>query len=380
MGRTGSEPDHARLLAELPDADARARLILNNAVVEARVFNRRQLALRSALLGVPDYHEAKQTLPLGQRKGVFGHVTFHCSCVEAQRNGGPHDHCLVHGTIIQPDILLRLPNDAVAANHASMIQCGLPPRIHAQHAATAAAAAQARSLGGPQPQRLGSVGLTRSPTAIAEAQTTAEEVASRVNRHSHTFTCVKEKTHGKCRLGVKRRPDAVTRVVFLEDPEASSSDNYSDSDDDGEDDPAHAARVPRPGFMRTGGVTYLEEKRTPGGDQTIIEFSPVLTAALRCNTCVSALGSTTQATVTTYVAAAAAAVVVVVVVVMLNVRVVAVAATAAAMMVVVVVLVVLVVLVLVVLVLVVLVLVLVVLVLVAAAVVLKVDHRWRVVP
>ena len=226
--------------------------------------------------------------------------------------------------------------------------------------------------------------MTRPPTTIAEAQATAEAVASRVNRHSHTFTCVKEKSLGKCRLGVKRRPDAVTRVVFLEDSGASSSDSGSDSDDDGEDDPAHAARVPRPGFMRTGGVTYLEESRTPGGDQTIIEFSPVLTAALLCNTCVSALGSTTQATVTTYVAAAAAAVVVVVVVVMLNVRVVAVAATAAAVMVVlvvvVVVLVVLVVLVLVVLVLVVLVLVLVVLVLVAAAVVLKVDHRWRVVP
>ena len=374
LGRTGVEPDHAAMVAGLPDARARARLILQNPVVDARMFHRRQVVLRATLFGLDDYRQMKRTLPLGDRRGIYGRVTAHCGCVEGTRNGGLHDHCQVHGTILRPDVLHNLSAEQVHARHASIIACGLHADVHARHAAGAAAATNARIHGDPPPARPVSVGLTQPPTTIAEAEQTAAEVVSRVNRHIHSATCTKENGNGKCRMAVKRRPAATTRIQHLlplvaddtfaaqwADVNTSSSSGEDDDDaqrmpqlvaddtdddddddddprrpprrgqrgrprrpprraqrgrasgeddDDDDDDDDNARRAPRraprraqrPPFMRHGeGIPYLDEARVEGGDQYIVEYSPFLTAALLSNTCVSALGSSTQATVATYV-------------------------------------------------------------------------------
>ena len=226
----------------MPAKPDRGRLITNDPVSEARIFQMMCSALIEKLFGLQYDRNSKRT-PLRQqrRTGCLGKALAIYGVTEAQSRGSLHFHGLLFGGVT-PDALVRAYLDdkgdctAVAEALDSVISACISAPVQAEAAARQkhnlivhendASGIPHSDVYMPAPR----VAMEDPPVSVEAAQLSADRVNVVTNVHTHTSACRPKRISSdviKCRFAMQRRQKDMTSATYLYEVATKSSDEDS---------------------------------------------------------------------------------------------------------------------------------------------------------
>ena len=303
------------------------KLIAQNPVASAEIFNKMMETVWSALIGIKSEKFQKKTVPISSKDdGIFGQNVATFGVFEVQGRGSLHTHMCIWGSLT-PSLLQKVASypalvKRVTAAMDTMFQAALPPAVHLE-------GLMRRS----NHIKLDRTCLTMSPDPIEQSEAYTDRVMKAVDSmqlHSHTETCRKGK-HGQegCRLAkpsgliektccvqlCSKLDDNAVESVEVLDAVQEKDHQYGRYRDKFEcpvppvDDRCLAWELSRPciNFDLTHSIQLQPEIESlepaeklkmihilAQRNGSIVEFNDALTSSLGCNTAAYVLGGTEQ--------------------------------------------------------------------------------------
>ena len=196
--------------AELPPLHLRTKMISNNPVVAAQVFDLVMRAFFSIICGIPLDHftgkKAKVDRLLSVAKeeyvGAFGRLQATYGIIEAQSSSSLHQHFHLFGQLDHKMLAHWVHDDTVRKEITTSIDDIITARM------------PSILVEKEKEKQKTSVGLEDYPTALSLDEDSAH-VRYRLNTHRHSFTCWKHKLH-TCRMCMPQPEAPETYVAQLD--------------------------------------------------------------------------------------------------------------------------------------------------------------------
>ena len=279
---------------ELPSVHTRTKLITDDPIAAAQVFDRVMRAFFSVIAGIPlnDFTGKRANVDRllyankGKYVGVFGRLNANYGVIEAQSSSSLHTHFHLWGHLDHKVVEQWVHDEdfrkQITKSIDDIITARMPSEIVEE-----------------EKQKKGVViGAEPYPNAT-ELDADSAHVRYRLNTHRHSFTCWKNNLH-TCRMSMPRQLTPDTYIAqLIPDPSLQPKlmplrniDTISGGDIIAPPPPEEADRPIYPDECRVLGFGL---GRSTNIEQMQVETNKVASSLLRCNTSLQPLITPTQA-------------------------------------------------------------------------------------